>query len=310
VSDIIKMTIIGGGPIGLFAAGAAGELGAVSQIIESRLHLGGIMIATYPEKDVYNFPGVPVIKGRDLISDLIHKATTLGMIARLGEFVIDLKKGNKNTIIVKTNKDEYLSSTVVIASGIKAYYSPLTERVKIDDWNGSGIYESWPSIEAMAGKRVAVIAGAPVEQHYLDEISNLGLKLIWYLGESPDAVEQHITEQKPRGEIIRRPWKIRQISGRKTPHCLVLQNEETGEERSFDIDAVIALMEMQPRQTVYANFGLETVGWQIKVDPRMQTNIKGIYAAGDTAYYPGKIKLLSTGIYEARIAVKNALKEN
>ena len=86
-SSIIDMTVIGGGPVGLFAAGAAGELGAVCQLIESRFDLGGMMLAIYPDKDVYNFPGVQVIKGRDLVSDLIHKATTLGMATRLGGYV-------------------------------------------------------------------------------------------------------------------------------------------------------------------------------------------------------------------------------
>ena len=307
-SSIIDMTIIGGGPVGLFAAGAAGELGAVCQLIESRFDLGGMMLAIYPDKDVYNFPGVQVIKGRDLVSDLIHKATTLGMATRLGEYVTDLKKGSKDTVIVKTNKGEYLSSTVLIASGLKAYLSPLSELVQIENWSGSGIFENWPKSEAVKGKKVAVIPGISLDTEYFENIDTTNSDFIWLTAESSEAVEKMIASLKPKGEIISKPWKIKRITGHKTPQCLILRNTESGEERSLDIDAVISLIESQPRQTIFSNFGIETVGGQIKVDSRMQTSFKRIYAVGDIAYYPGKIKLLSTGIYEARIAVKNALK--
>jgi len=302
------MTIIGGGPVGLFAAGAAGELGAVCQVIESRFDLGGMMLAIYPDKDVYNFPGVQVIKGRDLVSDLIHKATTLGMATRLGEYVTELTKGSKDTVIVKTNKSEYLSSTVLIASGLKAYLSPLSDSVQIENWNGYGIFENWPKPEAIKGRKVAVIPGTHIDIEYFENIDTANSDFIWLTGEATEAVEKTVKSLETKGEIICKPWKIKQIIGHKTPQYLILQNKESGEERSIDIDAVISLVEPQPRQTVFSNFGIETVGGQIKVDSRMQTSFKRIYAVGDIAYYPGKIKLLSTGIYEARIAVKNALK--
>ncbi len=302
VSKIRDISIIGGGPIGLFAAGIAGEQGALCNIIESRLHLGGIMMAAYPEKDVYNFPGFQVIKGRDLINELAAKARSFGVVAKFGEYVSDIRKGSSNTIIVKSNKGEYLSSAVILATGLKAQYSPLAELIDVKDWDGSGIYESWPSIESIRGKRAAIITGSKGDLDIPDEIASISKDFIWLLNNS------RIASRDLRGEIIRHPWKVTKITGDKIPGCILLKNEQSGEERSFEIDAIISLVDLQPRQTLYSNFGIEMVGSQVKVDQRMQTSMKRVYAVGDIAYYPGKIKLLSSGFYEAKIAVKNVLK--
>ncbi len=303
-SRIFDISIIGGGPIGLFAAGAAGEMGAVCNIIESRLHLGGIMMSAYPDKDVYNFPGIQVIKGRDLIGDLIQKAKSFGMFARLGEYVNHIKSANKNTIIIKSNKGEYLSSTVLIAAGLKAQYSPLTDFIQVDGWNGSGIYEGWPSAETIAERKIAVICGSSGELEIPEEIIPHSANFVWIFEKSPDSN----FSAKLRGEIIGHPWVLAKIGGQKTADCMLLKNENSGEERSIEVDGIVSLLDFQPRQTLYSNFGIEMLGHNIKVDQRMQTSLKRVYAVGDIAYYPGKIKLLSTGIYEARIAIKNALK--
>ncbi len=178
-SDIFDITIIGGGPVGLYAAGAASELGAMCYLIESRLHLGGIMQAVYPDKDVYNFPGIQIIKGRDLVTDLAQKAKTYGMKARLGEYVSDIKPGSKSTVIVTTNKDEYYSSTVVIASGLRAYYSTLIDRIKISEWNGSGIYENWPKADDLKGKRVAVITSQSTPPAIPEDILKIAPTFTW-----------------------------------------------------------------------------------------------------------------------------------
>jgi thioredoxin reductase len=302
VSKIYDISIIGGGPIGLFAAGIAGEQGALCNIIESRLHLGGIMMAAYPEKDVYNFPGFQVIKGRDLINELASKAKSFGAVTKFGEYVSDIRKGSSNTIIVKSNKGEYLSSTVILATGLKAQYSPLAELIDIRGWDGSGIYESWPPIESIGDKRVAIITGPNGDIDIPDEIASNSKDFIWLLSNSK------IASRDLRGEIIRHPWKVIKIIGEKIPGYVLLKNEQSGKERSFEIDAVISLVDLQPRQTLYSNLGIEIVGSQVKVDQRMQTSMKRVYAVGDIAYYPGKIKLLSTGLYEAKIAVKNVLK--
>lgn len=309
-STIYDITIIGGGPIGLFTAATAGEMGAACVIVESRFHLGGIMMAAYPGKEVYNFPGIAKTKGRDLINDLIARARSNGMVARLGEYVHGIAQGAKGTIMVQTNRGAYVSSTAIITAGLKAHYSPFIDLIKIRNWNGAGIYDDWPSAAEVRGRKLAAILGTSPDQKVPAQIRQAAEKTHivyderWMKSPAPKTPDRGKTDR----DEYRPPWIVREITGTEIPDCVMLDNEDTGERRELQIDSAIGLYEGQARQTIYSNMGIEMAGQQIRVDQRMQTSIKRVFAAGDIAWYQGKIMLLSAGIYEARIAVKNALK--
>ncbi|OGC92408.1 MAG: hypothetical protein A2W25_17025 [candidate division Zixibacteria bacterium RBG_16_53_22] len=309
-STVYDITIIGGGPVGLFTAATAGEMGAACNMIESRFHLGGIMMAVYPDKDVYNFPGITSIKGRDLINNLISKAQSDGMVAHLGEYVHDISMRSKNVVIIKSNKSEYVSSTAIITTGLKAHYSPFVDMIKIRNWNGAGIYDDWPQAAMIKEKRIAVILGRSAESDIPPHIRQAAEKIYLIYDERWMKSTPARTRDSNKGafEVYQPPWLIREISGVEIPEIAVLENENTGERRELPLDAAIGLYENQARQTVYSNLGIEMAGQHVKVDQRMQTSLKRVFAAGDIAWYPGKVLLLTAGIYEARIAVKNALK--
>jgi thioredoxin reductase (NADPH) len=309
-STVYDITIIGGGPIGLYSAAIAGEMGALCNIFESRFHLGGIMMAAYPDKDVYNFPGITSIKGRDLINDLLSRAKSNGMQARLGEYVHNIIAGSKGTVVIKSNKREYLSSSAIIATGLKAFYSPFVDMIKIQNWNGAGIYDNWPPAITIKGKSLAVIFGISSDQKIPSHIRQAAKKIHVIYDERwmKSTASEAIDGRKLDPEAFRPPWAIREIRGIEAPDFVVLDNEDTREKRELKVDGVIGFYEGQARQTVYSNLGIEMIGQQVKVDQRMQTSLKRVFAAGDIAWYPGKVMLLSAGIYEAKIAVKNALK--
>ena len=309
-SEIYDITIIGAGPIGLYAAATAGEMGAACNIIESRLHLGGIMMAAYPDKDVYNFPGIATIKGRDLINDLIHKAMSYGLSVRLGEYVLEVSRGTNGSLVIKTGRGNYLSSAVIITTGLKAFSSGLAEYIRIREWDGSRIYESWPSPETLKNRSIALLCDSTSRLKPLQSIASLPSSLTLILEKNvADEESSSVTWPENLGaEIYRHPWRLREITGVGIPEFIVLINDETREERTVAVDIVIGFCEGQARQTVFSRWGIEMLGQHIKVDQQMQTNVKDIYGAGDIVWYPGKIKLLSAGVHEAKIAVKNALR--
>ena len=308
-STIYDITMIGGGPIGVFAAGLAGEMGAMCNVIESRLHLGGVMMAAYPDKEVYNFPGIQLIKGRDLINMLTEKARSFGLTARLGEYVNQILKGSNNTLIIKTNKQNYLSSTAIITTGLKAFYSPMVDSVQAESWESAGISESWPDPDLIRNKAVGVIDGSGNAQIPII-VRNAARSIVFIIDEyysGGQKVKLKSTE-KAKISIVRSPWKLSRITADRNVKNLQFLNTRTGEEKQIPVDVVVALYDDQARQTLYSNFGIEMIGQQVKVDQRMQTSLKRVFAAGDIAWYPGKIKMLSAGINEATTAVKSALK--
>jgi thioredoxin reductase (NADPH) len=309
-TTIYDIAVIGGGPIGLFSAATAGELGALCLLLESRLHLGGLMMAAYPRKDVYNFPGIVSIRGSDLVDNLITKAVSNGMISRLGEYVNKMAPGSRKTVVIRTNRHEYMSSTAIITTGLKAFYSPFNDYIKIDNWEGAGIYESWPPVYAVKDKVVCVFAGTAEELNVPNHIRDAAREIIMVIDETwINILDLKVVSSGNAGiRVIQKPWAIDGIVGEKVPECLIMRNSDTGAKLEIALDVAVGFYTGQARQTVYSGFGIDMIGQQIRVDQRMQTTLKRVFAAGDIAWYPGKIMALSAGIYEANIAVKNALK--
>ena len=68
--EIYDITIIGAGPVGMFAAFYAGMRQAKTKIIDSLPQLGGQLSTLYPEKYIYDIPGYPAVKASDLVANL------------------------------------------------------------------------------------------------------------------------------------------------------------------------------------------------------------------------------------------------
>lgn len=309
-STIYDIAVIGGGPVGLFAGALAGEMGAKCVIMESRCQLGGIMMAAYPDKDVYNFPGIPAIRGRELIEDLISKVKTYGVDTRQGEYADQLLDDGDGSLIIRTNRDEYISRAIIMTTGLRAHISPLVEYINIEDWDGTGIYENWPSLDDIKNKALVLLCGIAGEFRLPDESYQAapGLTII---SDQSALAGQQIKLSNTDGikiEIFNEPWKIQMITGSSKPSSMAVRNEETGEVRNIKVDIIVGFYQGQSRQTLFSDWGIEMIGQNIKVDQKMQTNKQRIFAAGDIAWYPGKIKLLSAGIHEVKIALKNILK--
>ena len=285
-------------------------MGALCNLIESRFHLGGMMMASFHNKDVYNFPGIPSIKGSSLINNLISKATSNGMKSQLGEYMYKVSGGGKGIVAVTTNRNQYMSSTVIITSGLKAFYSPFTDYIKIKDWDGTGVFDNWPAALVVKGKTVGIFYGGSQEIKVPPFIHEAAAEIMLVVDDN--WATMHISRARAGlgSESLswRKPWTIVEIRGNGIPESLVLVNEESGERIERKLDIAIGFYDGQARQTVFSNTGIEMIGQQIRVDQRMQTSMKRVYAAGDIAWYPGKVKVLSAGIYEAGVAIKNALK--
>jgi len=306
------ITIIGGGPIGLFAAFYAGLRGVSSRIIDSLPELGGQLVALYPEKYIFDVGGFPQILARDLAANLIEQGLQFGADVRLEEQVQDLLTQEDGSFIVTTDKALYPTRAVVIAGGKGAFSPRSLECAGYDKLLGKGVAHHVRDPGVYDGKRVLIAGGGDSAIDWALNLKDRTERLI--LIHRRDGFRAHahsmalLQAAVDSGSVeLLTHREIREIHGDDGVCAVTVFDNRTDEDQHLDVDAVIALIGFRPDLGPIARWGLELERHSIKVTPNMETNIPGVYAAGDIATYGPKIELIATGFGEACIAVNYAV---
>ncbi|HEX6750525.1 MAG TPA: NAD(P)/FAD-dependent oxidoreductase [Longimicrobium sp.] len=312
---ITDVTIIGGGPTGLFAAFYAGLRGVSCRIVDALPQLGGQLMALYPEKYIFDVGGLPRILAKDLAKNMIEQGTQFGPEVVLGAEVQRLEREDGHLRLV-TPKGEYLTKTVVITAGKGALNPRVLECPGWDEHyeqDGSGVHTHVRQPEDFRGKRVLLVGGGDSAVDWV-----LGLKgvasEVTLIHRRPEfrahkaSVEQMWAAAEAGEVAVKTPYEVRSIHGESG--CVAkatIYNNDTNEDEEMEVDAVVALLGFKPDLGPIGNWGLELERNTIKVTQLMETNLPGVYAAGDVVHYPGKLELIATGYGEAAIAVNNAV---
>jgi thioredoxin reductase (NADPH) len=311
------ITIIGGGPTGLFAAFYAGMRGASARIVDALPALGGQLMALYPEKRIYDVAGFPKVVARDLVRDMTAQALQFGAQVRLNEIVtglthVDDPEGGIGHFLLETDVDTYPSRTVLIAAGIGAFEPRKLPLAGVEQWEGKGLFDRVLEPGAFAGQRVVIVGGG---DSALDWTMNLaGVARSVTLVHRRDEFRGHaatlkqVMDHATRGTCtICTSSEVHAIHGTDRIERVTLINRSTKETRDIDVDALIPQLGFHSDLGPIREWGLDTDKADIRVDQVMSTNVPGIYAAGDITSYPGKLKLIAVGAGEACIAVNNAV---
>ncbi|HEX2210173.1 MAG TPA: NAD(P)/FAD-dependent oxidoreductase [Longimicrobium sp.] len=315
MSDAITdITIIGGGPTGLFAAFYAGLRGISCRIVDALPQLGGQLMALYPEKYIFDVGGLPKILAKDLAKNMIEQGTQFGPEVVLEAEVQELVREEDHIRLV-TARGEFLTKTVCITAGKGA----LNPRVlECPGWGEhysqeGGVHTHVRQPEDFRGKRVLIVGGGDSAVDWVLGLRGIAREVtLIHRRDEFRAHKASVLEMRAaaeRGEIaIRTPFEIKEIQGNGGCVARVtLFNSESKDEEPMDVEAVVALLGFKPDLGPISNWGLELNRNTIKVSQLMETNIPGVYAAGDVVHYPGKLELIATGYGEAAIAVNNAV---
>ena len=312
---ITDITIIGGGPTGLFAAFYAGLRGVSCRIVDALPQLGGQLMALYPEKYIFDVGGLPKILAKDLANNMIEQGTQFGPEVVLEAEVQQLIPQDGHIRLV-TRRGEFLSKTVIITAGKGALNPRVLECPGWDHHathDDGGVHTHVRQPEDFRGKRVLIVGGGDSAVDWTLGLRGIASE-VTLIHRRDDFRAHKSTVQEMRaaaekGEVrIRTPYEVKEIHGENSCVARVtLFNSETKDEDTIDVEAVIALLGFKPDLGPISNWGLELQRNTIKVSQLMETNIPGVYAAGDVVHYPGKLELIATGYGEAAIAVNNAV---
>lgn len=306
--DIFDITIIGGGPSGLFAAFYAGLRDAKTKIIDSLPQLGGQLAALYPDKYIYDIPGFPKVLAHEFVERQVAQAMQFSPEVCLDEKVTELNPHPEGLLALATESGNvHLSRTVIIAAGVGAFVPRTLDIPDVQRMEGKGIYYFVKDLAKFAGQRVMVIGGGDTAIDWALGLQGIAREVI--VVHRRDKFRGH---EESVNELLASPSRIlvhhelEALHGTDHIESATIFDNQTGKETTLEIDALVLGLGFLANLGPIKNWGLNLVRNSILVDPTMRTNLASVYAVGDITTYEGKLKLIATATAEAAIAVNYA----
>jgi thioredoxin reductase len=309
--DVYDITIIGAGPAGLFGAFYAGLRRMKTKLIDTLEELGGQVAVLYPEKYIYDVAGVPVITGKELVKNMVEQAMTFKPTVVLGQRVVSLKRTDDQLIELVTNTgDLHFSKTVLITAGVGAFSPNKLDAPTAAQYEGRGVYYFLKDKEAIKGKKVLIVGGGDSAvdwclnlEHWAESVSLVHRRDVFR------AHEESVAQLKRSTVNVRLFYELKEVlgDGSKITGAVIFENRTKAEER-LEVDVILVNIGFRADLGPIKDWGLETAGREIKATGRMETNIPGVFAAGDIAAPEGSVKLnlIATATAGAVIAVNVA----
>ncbi|HEX8724106.1 MAG TPA: NAD(P)/FAD-dependent oxidoreductase [Gemmatimonadaceae bacterium] len=312
--EIRDLTIIGGGPTGLFALFYAGMRGATAQIVDALSEPGGQLTALYPEKDIFDVAGFPTIPAKELVRQLRTQAAQFDQPMHFSQRVTGLEEVDGHFVLV-TETDRFPTRAIVIAAGIGAFAPRRLPQASAEPWYGRGIHDVVTNPEHFRGKKVVIIGGGDSAFDWgvqlLDRAASVA---IVHRSDRFRAHDATVAQFRAAVEANRASlYTFHELQdlvapggGERFTH-VVLKDVKAKSTRELEADAVLPMLGFVSDMGALKDWGLNIEKDEILVNSQMETGRPGIYAAGDVVTYPGKLKLIATGFGDAATAVNQAV---
>ena len=306
--DIYDITIIGGGAVGLYGVYYAGLRKMKTKVIEAMPELGGQVIALYPEKFIYDVAGFPAILGRDLIKQQIEQAMQYNPTVCLNERVLELKEDLEGVIQLVTDKGEHYSRTVVIAAGVGAFTLRKLPTPGLNELEGKGVFYVVKRVEDFRDKRVLIVGGGDTALDWalgLEPIARQ-ITLIHRLDEWQGHEDTVDKVYHSSVDVLFPYYEMKEVHGKDRVEGVTIVHLKTNEEFNLEVDTIIVNVGFTASLGPIKDWELEQKKNRIVVNSKMETSMKGVYAAGDIITHPSKLNLIAQGYGEIAAAVNLA----
>lgn len=305
---IVDITIIGGGPVGMFSAFYGGMRGMSVKIIESLPQLGGQLSALYPEKYIYDIAGFPDVKAQDLIENLEKQMNVFPVEVCLEESVLSIRKNDDEIFSIQTNAGVHYSKTILITAGNGAFNPRPLGIEREEEFQKTNLHYFVNDLEKFRGKNVMVFGGGDSAVDWSLMLEPIASKVTLVHRRDKFRAHEHSVEKLFSSSVnVLTPYNPTALIGADKIEKVILTHAK-GDSPTLlqDVDEVIVNFGFVSTLGPIKDWGLVIEKNSIVVNSRMETNIEGIYAAGDICTYEGKIKLIASGFGEAPAAISNA----
>lgn len=305
------VVIIGAGPVGLFAVFELGLLDMRCHIIDILDKPGGQCAELYPDKPIYDIPGIPEISGGNLTKSLMKQIKPFEPEFHLSTIVNELRQINDNLWEVITDTEKtFHTKVVVIAAGGGSFQPKKPPIDGIDDYEEKSVFYSIKNIEKFLDKEITIVGGGDSALDWALTLyeKSKNLTLIHRRKDfraAPDTVNK-VTKLIDDGMINFQLGQVKKLIGNDgNLESIICKDKDL--EKEIKCEVMLPFFGLTMKLGPVANWGLNLEFNLIKVDTKtFETNQKGIFAIGDINHYPGKLKLILCGFHEAALMAQKA----
>ncbi|CAA6605247.1 Ferredoxin--NADP reductase [Rhodospirillaceae bacterium LM-1] len=304
--------VIGAGPVGLFTAFALGMARMKALLVDALPAPGGQCAALYPEKPIYDIPAQPMILGAELIERLVSQAEPFDPAYHMNQRAQQLLACEGGWRLETEGGLVLTAPAVIIASGAGAFGPKRPPLEGLEQFEGISVHYMVKRAADLAGKRIAIAGGGDSAVDWAILLAKTAAK-VWLIhrrpqfraaGSSIDTLMALVAEGKI--ELVA-PGQLAELKGESGRLSEVVIDDLAGGRKSLDADTLLCFFGLLGDPGAVASWGLEMQNGRIKTDPAtMATSLPGVFAVGDIATYPGKLKLILTGFAEAALAARSA----
>ena len=315
-ADII---VIGAGPIGLFTVFEAGLLGLKCILIDNLDKVGGQCAELYPDKPIYDIPGVPMQTAEELVNALLEQIKPFDYSVYLQQRVESLCKNtndeNKESewILKTSENNQFKAKNIFIAAGAGSFEPRRPPNIKDPDrFIGKGVSYSVREKKLYSDKDILIFGGGDSALDWTVDLSNIAksVTLIHRRDEFRGApnTESQMRKLIDEGKVnLKTPYVIESLIGKTEISGVSIKNFETKEIEDLKCNEIIFLFGLNKKLGPIVDWNLDLEGKKINVDTeKFETNVEGIFAVGDINNYPGKLDLILSGFHETTLAVQQA----
>ena len=313
--------IIGAGPVGLFTVFEAGLLGLDCVLIDNLDKIGGQCSELYPEKPIYDIPGVANQTAQEHVDALLEQIKPFDYEVFLNERVEKIDEISEEDInswkVTTSEGKEFIAKSIFIAAGAGSFEPRRPPNIENPDrFLEQGVSYSVRSKEKFRDKNLLIFGGGDSALDWTVELSDIAksIQLVHRRDEFRGApnTEAQMRELVNEGKVeLKTPYVIENLIGKEKVTGVELKNFETKVIEEVQADELLFLFGLNKKLGPISEWGLDMSNKKISVDTeKFETSTKGIFAVGDINDYPGKLDLILCGFHETTLAVQEAYRRS
>ncbi|MFQ5773739.1 MAG: NAD(P)/FAD-dependent oxidoreductase [Kiloniellaceae bacterium] len=303
------VAIVGAGPVGLFAVFECGMLRMRCHVVDALEALGGQCAALYPEKPIYDIPACPKVMAAELVDRLAEQAGPFDPVYHLGQQVVSLRPREERWLLETSAGTRIDARAVLVAAGCGAFGPNRPPLPGIEGFEGKSVFYMVQRPERFRGKRIVIAGGGDSALDWTLSLAEVARKIhvvhrrAKFRGAPENVARLHALAE--RGEVVELvvPYQLAGLEGRDGRLEAVIVKTLEGAARRLEADVLLPFFGLSMNLGPIAKWGLNLDHNHVVVDPATcQTTAPGVFAIGDIATYPGKLKLIMCGFSEAAMA--------